>query len=88
MRQRRHNCQPPRFAFWSRGELLRLGVIASACAVPLMMPHSRLGQDSAAGGMDANATGTSAGRLRAVHVTRFDVTKGAALAVGDADEAE
>ncbi len=87
MRLRSYPCPPPRFQFWSRGELLRLSVIAAACAIPILMPVSQPGHDGRTTSYAGSAPAPSAGRLRAVRVTRLDVTTTGALALGDADDA-
>lgn len=86
MRPRDFSRPKPQFSLWTRGELLRLGVIACACAAPWMIEETGDRPQGARGDAAWHNPAQPAGRLRTVRMTPLDVSKGAMPAVGDADE--
>jgi len=75
---------PPRFRFWTRGEVVRLGVMAVACTIPLMMPESHLSKPNR--GVQRAALAPSSGQVRAIRVTTFDVSAAGIGALGDSSD--
>jgi len=84
MRQRSHLKAPPQFAFWTRGEIVRLSVMAITCTIPVVMPakHAHPLTLVARPAFPASA---SSSHVRAIRVTSFDVNTTGIAALGDSD---
>ena len=77
------------FHFWSKGEVVRLGVIAAMCAIPLSLPEPapQVFQNPQARAQQMTSP-PNAGRVRGIRVTDFDLGKIRPAALGDIDSAD
>lgn len=76
-----------KFPFWSRFEIMRVGVTVAVAALPLslyaVVPSAHSPQLISATPAQKQAL---AGGLRTVHVTKFDLTNLGSSALADADQ--
>ena len=85
MRDHRTLRRPARFAFWTSGELARLSMIAAVCAAPFSILTEPDLSCAPQQPRAKSAAAQSAGRLRAIRVTDYDLTHNGPSALGDAD---
>ena len=76
---------PERFPFWTKGELTRIGLIASLALLPLSISavesHMRVPHSE-----PRAAVSVPRGQLRAVRVVDFDMAKFGMTSMADADD--
>jgi hypothetical protein len=81
------------FAFWSKGEMARIAMIAGLVAYPISVsavngPAGVAGKPEHAIPQQASKLPAQPGRLRSVRVVDFDIAKLGLKALGDLDDTE
>ena len=77
---------PERFPFWSRGELARIGLIASLAILPLAISAAEEPRHPQTQSQTRAANPVQPGQLRQVRIVDFDLAKLGMRAMADADD--